>query len=254
VGAQIGALGEVLTQEPIGVFVRAALPGRAGVAEQTGAPSDWAIVRWGHFGSLIPGERPQQRRRHVDHPRFQCVVQGVAVSLRKMQQSDHPGLPFRERADRRALVLTDDVGSDRGAVPRLLSVRLPGPPSAPDVRLSPHPALPGRPLLRRNQGFCVAGPRCGDVARPPPVSGNRHCGGVEHDEPIDSRSVTWPAGQEPPVEFRPVEVLVPFQQPLSDSMPGVGIEIAEGCLGHSVAEVPAPAPERRVEASEEISK
>ena len=62
----------------------------------------------GHFGSLIPGDRPQQRRRQVRHPRFQCVVQCVAVSLRKMQQSDHLGLPFNERADRRARVLTDD--------------------------------------------------------------------------------------------------------------------------------------------------
>jgi hypothetical protein len=35
-------------------------------------------------------------------------------------------------------------------------------------------------------------------------------GGVEHDEPIDSGSVTWPAGQEPAVEFRPVQVRVPY--------------------------------------------
>ena len=177
---------------------------------------------------------------------------GRGVEQRENQQVT--AAPLHQGDHVAASVAADQVGSDRGAVPRLLSVRLPGPPSAPDVRLSPHPALPGRPLLGRNQGFCVAGPRCGDVARPPPVSGNRHCGGVEHDEPIDCRSVTWPAGQEPSVEFRPVEVLVPFQQPSGNSMPGVGIEVAEGCLGHAVAEVPAPAPERRVEASEEISK
>jgi hypothetical protein len=41
-------------------------------------------------------------------------VQGVAVALRKMQQSDHPGLPFNERTDRRALVLADDVGVGPG--------------------------------------------------------------------------------------------------------------------------------------------
>ena len=34
-------------------------------------------------------------------------MQGVAVSLRKVQQSDHPGLPFDERTDRGALVLAD---------------------------------------------------------------------------------------------------------------------------------------------------
>ena len=59
--------------------------------------------------------------------------------------------------------------------------------------------------------------------------------------PSNSRSVTWPAGQEPPVEFRPVEVLVPFQQPLSDSMPGVGIEITDGCWDTPWRKYPAPA-------------
>jgi hypothetical protein len=43
-------------------------------------------------------------------------VQGVAVSLRKVQQSDHPGLPFDERTDRRA----SWVGADEGRA-RLLA-------------------------------------------------------------------------------------------------------------------------------------
>ena len=62
----------------------------------------------GHFGALVPGDRPQQRRRQIGHPRLQGIVQRLAVALNKMQQSDHPGLPFDERADRRALVLADD--------------------------------------------------------------------------------------------------------------------------------------------------
>jgi len=33
------------------------------------------------------------------------------------------------------------VGSDQGAVSAFQPVRFPGPPSEPDVRLSPHPAL-----------------------------------------------------------------------------------------------------------------
>ena len=34
-----------------------------------------------------------------------------------------------------------EVGSDQGAVSAFRLVRFPGPPSEPDVRLSPHPAL-----------------------------------------------------------------------------------------------------------------
>ena len=102
-----------------------------------------------------------------------------------MQQSDHPGLPFDERADRRALVLADDVGVGPG---RGAEIALgPSPPARPPHRTCGFHRIRRSPdgnCLDRNQGFCVAGPRCGDVARPPPVSGNRHCGGVEHDEPI----------------------------------------------------------------------
>jgi hypothetical protein len=53
-------------------------------------------------------DRPQQRRRQVRQPRFQRLVQSVAVSLQKMQQSDDPGLMFHQGADRGALVLADD--------------------------------------------------------------------------------------------------------------------------------------------------
>jgi hypothetical protein len=74
----------------------------------------------GHFGSLVPGDQPQQRRRQVRPTRPQCFVQGVSVALRKMQQSDHPGLPFDERADRLALVLADDEIAP--PVPRLGAV------------------------------------------------------------------------------------------------------------------------------------
>lgn len=92
------------------------------------------------------------------------------------------------------------------------------------------------------------------MGRPPPIPGDRHRGGIEHDEPIDGRSVAWPSGQEPPVKFRPLQMLVSFEQPLGDPMPGIGVEIPEGRLGHAVAEIPAPPSEYRVEASEQISK
>jgi len=88
------------------------------------------------------------------------------------------------------------------------------------------------------------------MGRPPPIPGDRHRGGIEHDEPICFRTVAWPSGQEPPVEFRPGQMLVPFEQPLGDPMPGIGVEIPERCLGHAVAEIPAPPSEHRIEVSE----
>lgn len=60
-----------------------------------------------------------------------------------------PGSALDERDDRRGAPGPDYVGSGRGAVPGLLPVRFPDPPSAPDMRLSSHPALHGSPLLRR---------------------------------------------------------------------------------------------------------
>ena len=59
-------------------------------------------------------------------------------------------------------------------------------------------------------------------------------------EPTDCRPVAWPAGQEPAVEFRPVQVACAVEQPLGDPMPCIGTEIPEGRLGHAVTETPAP--------------
>jgi hypothetical protein len=80
----------------------------------------------------------------------------------------------------------------------LLPVRFPGPPSAPDVRLSSHPALHGLPLLGRNWSFCAADPRRGDVVRAPAVSSDRDRSGVEHSDPFCCRTIAWPSGQEAP--------------------------------------------------------
>jgi hypothetical protein len=54
-----------------------------------------------------------------------------------------PGGAFDQGSDRGLVVRAGDVGSGRGAVPGLLPARFPDPPSAPDMRLSSHPALHG---------------------------------------------------------------------------------------------------------------
>ena len=60
-----------------------------------------------------------------------------------------PGDPLGEPQHRRPVPPADDGGSDRSALPAFELVGFSGPPSEPDVRLSPHPALHGiTPLMR----------------------------------------------------------------------------------------------------------
>ena len=44
----------------------------------------------------------------ITHPRFQRLVQRLAIPTRQMQQPDQSRLPFDEGADRGSLPLTDD--------------------------------------------------------------------------------------------------------------------------------------------------
>src|SRR5215208_4611444 len=61
VHAQVSALGEVLPQQPVGVLVRAALPGAVGIAEiDRHARLDPQLGVLGHLRSLIPGQRASQ--------------------------------------------------------------------------------------------------------------------------------------------------------------------------------------------------
>src|SRR4051794_40619441 len=60
--AEVGALWKVLAQQPIGVLVRAALPGAVGIAEgDRHASLDPELGVLGHFRSLIPRQRPSER-------------------------------------------------------------------------------------------------------------------------------------------------------------------------------------------------
>ena len=55
---KIGAFGEVLAQEPVGVLVRSALPRAVRIAEvdrQPGIEMELRVLR--HLGALVPGER-----------------------------------------------------------------------------------------------------------------------------------------------------------------------------------------------------
>src|SRR3954453_8192068 len=61
VRAEVGALWKVLAQQPVGVLVRATLPGAVRVAEvDRHASLDPELGVLGHFRSLIPGQRSSQ--------------------------------------------------------------------------------------------------------------------------------------------------------------------------------------------------
>ena len=58
VSAEVGAFGEILTEETVGVLVGATLPWCLGVAEvdvQVGVFSE--LIMLGHLGALVPGQR-----------------------------------------------------------------------------------------------------------------------------------------------------------------------------------------------------
>src|ERR1019366_10547902 len=96
----------------------------------------------GYLGALIPSERAAQVGRKGSDCRHQPVSDGFGpVVLGKMQQHHVTGGSFHQGSDRGPAVRSQDVGSDRSALPAFELVGFSGPPAEPDVRLSPHPAL-----------------------------------------------------------------------------------------------------------------
>ena len=75
VEGQVGALGQVLAQQAVGVLVGAALPGRVRVAEvdvQAGGLGDLDVV--GHLPALVPGQGQPQLLGQGGHLRDQCFL------------------------------------------------------------------------------------------------------------------------------------------------------------------------------------
>jgi len=102
------ALGEVLAQQAIGVFVRAALPGLALFAEEHGASQVCADVSvTGHLDALVPGDRAPQVRRQGAQVGHQTTVDevGMAGSGHRHQNGEAGG----------ALNEGGDVGTVAGA-------------------------------------------------------------------------------------------------------------------------------------------
>jgi hypothetical protein len=65
---------------------------------------------------------------------------------------------------------------------------------------------------------------------------------------------SWPTGQQPSVEVTQGDPRVSFEEPLGHSVPSVGIEVAEGRLGHPVPEVRTLGVQHWVESVEQVSE
>ena len=119
----------------------------------------------------------------------------------------------------------------------------PSPPSEPDVRLSPHPALRGLCCWCVVLWF-VAGPWCGDAGSSVAVTVDRDRSRPEHRY----ASVAYlPVREVAAVQGSPVQPGVSFADPFDDSPPGCSGRGSRMCRRHAVAEVVAPSPQHRVE-------
>src|ERR1019366_8902371 len=127
VAAEVGALGEVLAQQAVGVLVGAALPRTARVAEedlQAGREAEFGVP--GHLGALIPGQRSTQLLGQRRDRRSDRVADGFgAVSCERwavldahltmaghawqVEEDREPGGAFNQRADRRAVQAEDEI-------------------------------------------------------------------------------------------------------------------------------------------------
>jgi hypothetical protein len=127
VPAQVGALGEVLAQQAVGVLVASPLPRASRVAEVDRQPDlDADLSVLGHLRSLVPRQRLAQLLGKSGDLGGNGISNGLgavagqrrpvlgshsAVSLhgRQMQQHREPGGAFDQRADRRTVQPDDQV-------------------------------------------------------------------------------------------------------------------------------------------------
>src|SRR4051794_41009977 len=128
VHAQVSALGEVLPQQPVGVLVRAALPGAVGIAEvDLHASIDPQLRVLAQLRSLIPGQRASQlfgqggdrARDGVAHrlspmpgergPVLGAHAAAMARHAGQVKQDGEPRRALHQRANRRAAQPHDEV-------------------------------------------------------------------------------------------------------------------------------------------------
>ena len=61
-----------------------------------------------HLGALFPGDPAHQRRWQILHTGYKSGVQGIRVTAGQVDQPQHSGLPFDQRADWREVRVVDN--------------------------------------------------------------------------------------------------------------------------------------------------
>jgi hypothetical protein len=120
VNRQVCGLGEVLAQQPVGVLIRAPLPGAVRITEvdlDTGIDAELHVVA--HLFALVPGQAASQGRRQGLDLAGKRHPDGVGVPALGQGHEPHiAGAAFHQRADGRAAVLADDQVTFRKSVAR----------------------------------------------------------------------------------------------------------------------------------------
>lgn len=118
VQAEVGALGEVLAEEAVGVFVGAALPGAVRIAEVDGQLcEDLQVSVPRHFCALIPGQRPAEMLGKTDDAARDGVTHrlGLGALLPPAPcPSPHSPFPASPAAFNAAMILA--MSGEGGAV------------------------------------------------------------------------------------------------------------------------------------------
>ena len=84
---EVGAFGEVLAEETVGVLVGSALPWTLGVAEvdvEVGVCAELGVL--GHFDSLVPGQRAAELLGQGGDRRSDSVSYGLGAGVGVMHQ------------------------------------------------------------------------------------------------------------------------------------------------------------------------
>ena len=162
VHGQVGALGEVLAQQPVGVLVAAALPGRVRVAEVDLQVRGHGELRRG-WPSPCPGPRSAtgaaRRAASRSSRSSRAATASAPCPAGQVQQHHEPGGALHQRADRRLAGPRPTIRSpsqcpgtarSSASAGRSLMITMPGDLPAPLAVLAPRPAQrPPGPQARR---------------------------------------------------------------------------------------------------------